>query len=902
MGDINENQLELPNNFNTICSEYHLTQMISEPTHEANLLDIIATTIPNKILTFGTLPPIFSKHNPVYATLNLARLPTVKYKRTIYNYKRADWAGLKTDIKEQISQEVFNKPTADEMAIKWTENMKVAINTHIPSREVTIDPNEAPWMQKNIKILISKRNAAYKKAKLSGSDKDYENFKKLRTKIKEQIEKSKEEYNCKLEEKINIKSNTNDKTWWNLAKQILNKNKPQSAISLPLIVNDTTITEDKEKATVLNNYFVKQSRIDLTRAKILPEEFPQDNICLENIRITALDVISAIQESKSNSASGPDGISTTILKQTAQEISGSLARIFNFSLQTGQYPNIWKQANVSPIHNKGPTSEPKNYRPISLLSCVGKTMERCVHKQLFNFLLENKRISPFQSAYTPENSTVTQLVEIYHQIQTALDNSKETKFVFCDCSKAFDRVWHEGALYKLKKSGITGRLHQWIRNYLENRQQRVVLNGKASNYQSLEAGVPQGSILGPLVFLIYINDITENIKTNIRLYADDVSIYMDYTDPDEAASKLNDDLYIIEEWAKKWFVTFNPDKTETVTFSRKRNQDTPTLYMSNSQIAETDSHKHLGTILQKNGRWTKQTAEIQSRSKKKVDILRGLTFKLNRTSLEKIYTTYIRPSLEYASIVWDNITKREEQDLEDIQIAALRAITGTKKGTNHQNLYMETGLEKLKTRRQRQKLVLMYKIKNNLAPAPLKRLLPETTSTKTTYTLRSAQNTIIPKTNTSSYQDSFLPSTIKAWNATDLQIRSLSTIQQFKTCITPKIIQPPSYSKNAKDRRAEIMHTRMRVGCSNLNEDLYQRNLNDTPLCDCGPDMEDTEHFILKCPKYEEIRNHIRDATETDIFELDIDQLIFGTAGESDKTNTERFELVQYYITLTRRF
>ena len=267
-----------------------------------------------------------------------------------------------------------------------------------------------------------------------------------------------------------------------------------------------------------------------------------------------------------------------------------------------------------------------------------------------------------------------------------------------------------------------------------------------------------------------------------------------------------------------------------------------------------------------------------------------------------MYLTFIRPSLEYASIVWDNCTANESNNIEEVQLAALRAITGTKRGTNHQNLYMETGIEHLSTRRTRQKLILMYKIQNNLAPESLTELLPNNTNDRTHYNLRNAIDTSIPKTKTTAFHRSFYPATIKAWNALSRQTRESRTIHQFKDSITTPTINPPRYFFRSRDRKAEITHTRIRVKCSNLLEDLYDRQLSDTPMCDCGAEIEDAEHFFYRCNKYNHLREHIHDVTNKDIFELDIEELTYGNPNKSDEANAETFEIVQLYITLTGRF
>ena len=188
-------------------------------------------------------------------------------------------------------------------------------------------------------------------------------------------------------------------------------------------------------------------------------------------------------------------------------------------LQNGSFPDVWKEANVVPLYKgKGNKCDPNNYRPISLISCIGKLMERCVFKHVFNYLHTNNILTSVQSGFIPGDSTINQLLYLYNYICSALDAGKEIRIIFCDISKAFDRVWHKGLLFKLKQAGISGKLQDWFQNYLNNRKQRVCVDGSTSGWTIISAGVPQGSILGPLLFLVYINDIVDDLNANIRLF------------------------------------------------------------------------------------------------------------------------------------------------------------------------------------------------------------------------------------------------------------------------------------------------------------------------------------------------------------------------------------------------
>ena len=257
----------------------------------------------------------------------------------------------------------------------------------------------------------------------------------------------------------------------------------------------------------------------------------------------------------------------------------------------GIFPSSYKEAYVCPLPTTGDLSLVSNYRPISLLNSEDKVLERLVFKHLFNHLRDNNLLSSLQSGFLPGDSTVNQLTYLYNTFCQALDSGKEVRAVFCDISKAFDRVWHAGLLAKLKAAGVSGNIHAWSADYLSDRKQRVVLPGAVSDWTYIRAGVPQGSILGPLLFLLYINGIVNDIGSNIRLFADDTSLFIIVDDPVTAAGCINADLGKISNWASTWLVTFNPSKTETLLISRKLNKPLhPPLFMQNHLISEVDFH------------------------------------------------------------------------------------------------------------------------------------------------------------------------------------------------------------------------------------------------------------------------------------------------------------------------
>jgi hypothetical protein len=198
-----------------------------------------------------------------------------------------------------------------------------------------------------------------------------------------------------------------------------------------------------------------------------------------------------------------------------------------------------------------------------------------------------------------------------------MDEGKDCRFVFCDISKAFDRVWHPGVIFKLKRAGITGSLLGWLKSYLQNRTQRVTINGCPSKIKSLKAGVPQSSVLGPLLFILYINDLVDEVNLDLRIYADDTTLYLKFEDPWEAARVIESNLEYVQEWARKWLITFNPAKTVSVTFTRKREPVVPQIFMANTPIVDQQQHKHLGITLQSNGKWGSHIDEIVKEGSKR---------------------------------------------------------------------------------------------------------------------------------------------------------------------------------------------------------------------------------------------------------------------------------------------
>ena len=272
---------------------------------------------------------------------------------------------------------------------------------------------------------------------------------------------------------------------------------------------------------------------------------------LQSFDLNEDEILKIIRALNVNKAHGHDGISIRMIKICDKSILKPLLILFQNSTKLSCYPDIWKKSNIIPAHKKNDKRLVNNYRPISLLPIFGKIFEKIIFNRIYVFLLKEELLNPIQSGFRPSDSCINQLIAITHEIFEAFDCNLtlEVRSVFLDISKTFDKVWHKGLLYKLKCMGISQEIHKLLENYLSSRFQRVVLNGQTSSWRPILAGVPQGSILGPLLFLIYINDLPNELKSNAKLFADDTSLFTIVKDENESANVLNNDLLLISKWA-----------------------------------------------------------------------------------------------------------------------------------------------------------------------------------------------------------------------------------------------------------------------------------------------------------------------------------------------------------------
>ena len=433
------------------------------------------------------------------------------------------------------------------------------------------------------------------------------------------------------------------------------------------------------------------------------------------------EVCAALKNLKTHTATGADGITSWMLKSFAAEIAPSIASLFNLSISSGKVPAAWKCSNIVPIpKDNSKANNVHFYRPISLLPIISKVLERHIYTHLLEFVNSGNLLSDQQFGFRKGRSTVVPLLLSTHQWHSYLEKKQKVACVFFDIKKAFDSVPQQALLNKLYHLCIPKPLFVWLTNYLRLRFQRVVLKGVSSTWLPVSSGVPQGSILGPLLFLLYINNITclrFSSNTKILLFADDIMLYKPISSNGDFEAFQND-INLINQWMCNNHLNLNAGKTKFLLISRSKSSvnTCPNLHVNGLPIERVHHFKYLGVWISDDLSWSKHIEFVSCKARR----LLGYLYRMfsPHCSLEAIlhmYKCQVLPILEYGCIVWDPHLKKDQLLLENIQKFAVKIATKSWNSSTHHTVYLPS----LSTRRQYFKLLYMYKFLNGLHFCPL---------------------------------------------------------------------------------------------------------------------------------------------------------------------------------------
>ena len=496
-----------------------------------------------------------------------------------------------------------------------------------------------------------------------------------------------------------------------------------------LKVEEDIIAGSREMSEALNEYFLSIfTQEDMTYIPDAVQVFRggADN-SLMDISISRVEVIKEIDRLSSTKSPGVDLVYPRVLKECKYIISGILTDIFNKSINTGEVPTLWRQANVVPIFKKGDRSEMSNYRPISLTSVIGKMLESIVAKRIREHLESHGLIADSQHGFTKGRSCQTNLLSFYRPVYEAADNDDNYDVIYLDFSKAFDRVPHERLLSKIKAHGIDGKVYSWIKSWLSNREQRVIVNGEKSNWGKVISGVPQGSVLGPLLFIIYINDLDTGISSNISKFADDTKIGRQISTPRDSEI-LQKELDILHEWVNKWQMNFNTSKCSILHIG-KHNLDNG-YEINGTELRRLNSERDLGVLISQDLRPREQCISARNKANRILGfIARTVT---NRTAevILKLYLALVRPHLDYAVQFWSPYHRMDINRLESIQRRMTKMIHGIR-NLNYKDRLKRLQLHSLERRRVRGDLIEVFKWIKGFNKGDINKVLLVSTSNRT---------------------------------------------------------------------------------------------------------------------------------------------------------------------------
>ena len=432
---------------------------------------------------------------------------------------------------------------------------------------------------------------------------------------------------------------------------------------------------------------------------------------LSTIDVTASKVMYQLSQLDETKAPGPDGIPATILSRCAEELSHPLSVLYQKSLEEGRLPKEWKLARISPIYKKGSKRKPENYRPVSLTSQTCKILERIIRSHITEHLEIHELLSEHQHGFVRKKSCLTNLLESLEKWKTIVDEGAPVDIVYCDFRKAFDTVPHNRLIKKLSAYGLKGQLLAWLGDFLQDRWQQVTVGKSESNPVRVTSGVPQGSVLGPVLFVLYVNELPELVQSHMKMFADDVKVFRGISNSSDQ-SALQDDLNALCNWSKDWLLQFNPKKCKVMHVGHSNPTQNYYMKQSNGTTEELGTSKlerdlgvHIADTL-------KATSHCQIAAKKASSALCQLRMafpNMKMSSFRVLYTTYVRPHIEYCIQAVGPYLKKDIKTLEAVQRRATKLIRGLKQLPYEERL-KRLKLMSIEDRLRRGDLIETYKI------------------------------------------------------------------------------------------------------------------------------------------------------------------------------------------------
>lgn len=675
------------------------------------ILDHSCSNLKNEKFLFSIIDSPLADHKQIYLELK----KFVNEKRQKLQYSAIDYSKLFKSVESSINTlesenyENLNNYIKDKICENKVEKIKY------------LNQPQDDWIDKTIMNGIRERNELWRKLKQYPKNTNlHTDFINKRNWLSKTIKKTKHLFYKKAFNKCINKP----KKMWSLINELTKNKQKRNSIPAKIIVDGKEITNEKEICDCFNNYF---STIGSTLANQIPPKFHNNNINiitngstnttkLSKIELcTTSEINKIIDKLDPNTSTGIDGISAKSIKCIKKLVLIKLTRCLNNCLEESRFPECMKLAKVVPIFKSGNKSTPGDYRPVSVLPMPSKILERVLYNRLESHLIKINFLSNKQYGFRPKSNTLSATVDLVTEIKLNIDNKKIALGVFIDLKKAFDTVSHSILLQKLNSIGIVGNAHKIFESYLNNRQQLVKFGSVESASQPVDFGVPQGSILGPLLFLIYVNNInTIGLHGKIALYADDTCLFYFGHSIQQLITQAQEDLDKLNMWFQYNLLTINASKTCYIIFSAKNKkiQEHDDLKINGEIIHKSNEEKYLGLILDSKLTWKTHIDKIRKKLISLMGAMRGIVGCLPKQVRYTIYNSLVKPHLEYLIEIWGSACKTYLKQIQIAQNKIIKVLFHYDYLESTSKIYKETKLMHINQIFTFKTCVLIYKILN----------------------------------------------------------------------------------------------------------------------------------------------------------------------------------------------
>ena len=761
-----------------------LQQYITSPTritpNRKSILDLYFTNC-SHVDDSGLTKTNLSDHNQIF--LIKKKTPRQVKKATFKGriYKNYDPLKFTQKLKQRDWNEVLEQ---DNPELAWESlfsQLHTTLNETCPIRDIKINRVKEEWMGNELLEQIQLKDDLLVRSRETGVLEDWIIAQKSKNQTKKMMKQAKSTY---LTNALNAHQK-DSKQFWRTLNKILPK-KGSSGNPIKLIKEDGTPENPSDAAGIINDFFTNiASKLDKHDDPWV-DKGPKTEARFDLKLISMQEIKKVIKDINILKSSGFDHISAKVLKDAFLAIPNVLLHIMNASIASSSFPISWKNATIIPIEKKPNAPTPSDFRPISLLPLPGKLLERLVSNRMMNYLEDNKLISEGQDGYRKNRSTIKAISGLTDDVLDQAGEGKITAAVFIDFSKAFDCVNHNILLKKLANLGFSRSAVKWYQSYLTNRQQRTLANGILSKYQRVTCGVPQGSILGPPLFILFVDDMTEVVKfSRTSQYADDTVVYLSSTNWQDISCKLNQDLDNLSQWCKLNKLHVNCKKTKYMVMgSRHRTSlcGDLNLKIDNNKLDKVDTFKYLGVTLDPGLNYEAHLKSLNATVRHKLFLLRTVRPFLTNFAALQTYRVMILPLLEYGNTLYDSAPKKHLNKLQVAQNSALKAVFGLPKLTPTALLHTKAKLGTLLERRHRAILIQAYR----------RSKIPKYCDDRALATRMHRATTLkVPKSKTVMAQKSLAFRGAVLWNKLPTVLREAPDLQIFKRNLDRHLARVP---------------------------------------------------------------------------------------------------------------